>query len=42
MLVKGSRFIHYTAIKHCTTELTGYVDYFIIRSLFYLILLTLI
>jgi len=35
-------FSHYTAIKHCTTELTGYTDYFIIRSLFYLFLLTLI
>ena len=35
-------FSHYTVIKHCTTELTGYTDYFIIRSLFYLFLLTLI
>ncbi len=35
-------FNHYTVIKHCTTELTGYTYYFIIRSLFYLFLLTLI
>jgi len=35
-------FNHYTAMKHCTTELTGYTDYFIIRDLFYLFLLTLI
>jgi hypothetical protein len=29
-------------LKRCTIELTGYVVYFIIRSLFYLFLLTLI
>jgi len=40
--VEEFAFNHYTAIKHCTTELTGHTDYFIIRSLFYLFLLTLI